>query len=222
LLVAGAPGGPFNFTDGDQFLLTIVTAAGSVARTVTLRQEYFNNLSQVSAPEIAAFLDRELPGVKVAAAENGAVSITSLATGAASKLIVQASTVAIELGLVSGPTLTATGSDAASAQLVGAKANPFALASGDMISIRLDDRLTTTITFDGASFGDIANATAAEVVAVINRALPGLATVESGKIKLVSSAVGESSFVAIDVTASAAAPKLGFGAPPISPTSPPP
>jgi hypothetical protein len=221
-LVSGAPGGPFNFTDGDQFLLTIVTAAGSVARTVTLRQEYFNNLSQVSAPEIAAFLDRELPGVKVAAAENGAVSITSLATGAASKLIVQASTVAIELGLVSGPTLTATGSDAASAQLVGAKANPFALASGDMISIRLDDRLTKTITFDGASFADIANATAAEVVAVINRALPGLATVESGKIKLVSSAVGESSFVAIDVTASAAAPKLGFGAPPISPTSPPP
>src|SRR5262249_28848994 len=79
-----------------------------------------------------------------------------------------------------------------------------------------------TVTFDRAFFANIAQATAAEVVAVINRSLPGLATVESGKIKLVSSAIGESSFVAIDATASAAAPKLGFGAPPISAASPPP
>jgi tail protein P2 I len=220
--VSGALGGPFNFTDGDQLILTITTAAGSIARTVTLRQENFNNLAQAPAPEIAAFLDRELPGVRVAAEENGAISITSLTTGAASKLIVQVSPVATRLGLVSGTELTVVGSDAASAQLIGDQIAPFALASGDRLNIQLDDRLTKTITFDGAFFANIAQATADEVVAVINRALPGLAMAESGKIKLVSSAVGETSFVAIDVTASAAAPKLGFGAPSISATSPAP
>ncbi len=220
-LVSGALGGPFNFTDGDQLGLTITTAAGSILRTVTLRQEHFNNLAQAPAPEIAAFLDRELPGVKVEAAENGAISITALTTGAASGLTAHVSPVATKLGLVSGTDLTVVGSDAASAQLIGARTGPFALASGDRLNIRLDDRLTKTIAFDGASFANIAQATAVEVVAVINRALPGLATVESGKIKLVSPAVGESSFIAIDVTTSTVAPKLGFGAPPTDPNLPP-
>jgi len=218
--VSGARGGPFSFTDGDELSLTITTAAGSIARTVTLRQEHFNNLAQAPAPEIAAILDRELPGVEVAAEENGAISITSLTTGAASKLIVQVSPVATKLGLVSGTDLTVVGSDDASAQLIGARTGPFALAGGDSLNIRLDGRLTKTINFDGTFFANIAQATAAEVVAVINRSLPGLATVESGKIKLVSSAIGETSFVAIDVTASTAAPKLGFGAPPTDPNSP--
>jgi hypothetical protein len=220
-LVRGTVGGPFNFTDGDQLGLTITTAAGSITRTVTLRQEHFNNLAQVSASEIAAFLDRELPGVKVAAAENGTISITGLTPGADSELTVdQFLPVAIKLGLEIG-TFTHFGSSASSAQLIGAKTGPFALASGERLNIRLDGRLTKTITFDSAFFANIAQATAAEVVAVINRALPGLATVESGKIKLVSSAIGETSFVAIDVTTSAAAPKLGFGAPPTDPGLPP-
>ena len=219
--VSGSLSGPFNFTDGDQLSLTITTAAGSIVRTVTLRQEHFNNLAQAPAPEIAAFLDRELPGVKVAAEENGAISITALTTGAASKLIVKVSPVATKLGLVSGSELTVPGSNATSAQLIGGRNEPFELTNGDRLNIRLDDRLTKTITFDRRFFADISNATAAEVVAVINRALPGLATVENEKIKLVSSAVGEKSFVAIDVTASTAAPNLGFGAPPTDPDLPP-
>src|SRR5262249_10354973 len=219
--VNGAVGGPFNFTDGDQLTLTITTATDSIIKTVTLRQEHFNNLAQVSAPEIAAFLDRELPGVKVAAEENDTVSIIGLATGGSSELTVDLfSPVAIKLGLEI-TTFTHFGSSASSAQLIGAKTGPFVLASGDRLNIRVDGRLTKTITFDSAFFPNIAQATAAEVVVLINRALPGLARVDSGKIKLVSPSIGETSFVAIDVTASGAAPKLGFGAPPTDPGLPP-
>ena len=223
--VKGALAGPFNFADGDQFRITITGAAGSIIRTITLRPEHFVNTAQVSAAEISAFLNRELPGVEVTVADDGMIAITALTSGAASGLTVHVSPVATKLGLVGVADVSVVGSDADSAKLIGDKTDTiakFALADGDRLYLRLDDRLTKAVTFSRSQFADIAQATAAEVVAVINNALPGLAAVDNGRIRLISRTIGETSFVAVNVSVSTAASKLGFGAsPPIDGVLPP-
>lgn len=211
--VNGTLAGPFNFADGDQFRITVTNAAGSIVRTITLHPEHFNNPALVSADEIAALLNRELPGVEVTVADGGIIAITALAVGAASALTVHVSTVANKLGLVGVADVSATGSDAASTQLIGSRNAPFALADGDRLYIRLDDRLTKAVIFNRAQFANIAQASADEMVAAINNALPGLAKVDAGKIKLVSPTSGEASLITINVSDSTAAAKLGFGSP---------
>jgi hypothetical protein len=57
------------------------------------------------------------------------------------------------------------------AQLTGNKAAPFSLANGNTLVIKADNNPPETITFLTAAFANIAAATAAEVIAVINSAL---------------------------------------------------
>lgn len=211
--VKGAQAGPFNFADGDQFRMKITTGAADVTRTVTLHPEYFGNLAHVSAAEIAAFLNHELPGAEVAVSDDGTVVITGLTTGAASSLTVKVSPVAVKLGLVAQVDVSVSGSDAALAQLTGSRSQPFQLTDGDQLYIKIDDQLTRAVTFRRSQFIDITRATAAEVAAVIDGARPGSATDDGGRIKLASPIMGEESFVAVNASVSTAASKLGFGAP---------
>jgi hypothetical protein len=57
------------------------------------------------------------------------------------------------------------------ATLTGNKAQPFNLTNGSTLVVQADQRPPETITFQAASFANIAAATAAEVVAVLNTAL---------------------------------------------------
>lgn len=66
------------------------------------------------------------------------------------------------------------------AQLTGNRAAPFPLANGNTLVIKADNNPPETITFFAAAFANIAAATAAEVIAVINAALNVSARASTG------------------------------------------
>jgi hypothetical protein len=202
--------GPFNFADGDEFRVRIQQGAQSVERVITLRAEHFADITQATTAELAALIERELPGASVARLDDGTLAITTLITGASAQLTAPPSTVATKLGVL----VTTPGADGRRAQLNGALAGPFALANGDTLLINVDGAPTTSITFESGQFTNIAAATALEVAAAINRALPGVAEVNGPRLRLKSPSDGEASFISVDVNGSIAAPKLGFGVAP--------
>ncbi|MGH9928216.1 MAG: hypothetical protein ACREA9_03200, partial [Pyrinomonadaceae bacterium] len=65
----GTLAGPFVFADGDLFRITVTSDGQSVTRRVTIHLEHFNSVDLVTATanataaEIAALLNREIPGV---------------------------------------------------------------------------------------------------------------------------------------------------------------
>lgn len=91
------------------------------------------------------------------------------------------------------------------------KKEPFALADGDTLDVKVDDETTPqSITFALADFADVNVALASEVVAKINATLAGaVADVDGGSVRLVSSlqVMGTTS---IEVTGGTAMDKLGF------------
>lgn len=197
----GAVSGPFSFSDGDEFKITIQDGVIEINRTVVFHSEHFQDLTKATSVETAALLDRELPGVDVTV-EVGAIVITSSASGAKATLTLPTSAVATKLGL----TGAATGSDPSRAQLTG-RGGPFELSKGDQMVIRVDDNPAKIVTFAQAKLS------AAEAAAAINSVLPGVASDKAGSLRLSSPNTGRSSFIAIDVDGSTAAPKIGFGAP---------
>jgi hypothetical protein len=201
----GANAGPFAFGDGDTFLIAI----GSLQRTVTLRAEQFFSIAQATAVETAAVLDRELPGVNVTATADDKVQFVSQASSAAAQLAFPNSAVGSKLG-VPVPGQIASGADAVGAQITGTRAEPFALADGDVLVITVDGDVPRPVTFKAAQTG------AADIVAAINQVLPGVAAPAgapgAGKIQLTSQNPGEASLICVDVDSSTAAVKLGFGA----------
>jgi phage tail sheath protein FI len=87
-----------------------------------------------------------------------------------------------------------------SAQILSANAEPFALANNNAISVTVDGAgPPVVITFQTADFANIAQATAAEVAAVIDRAAPSLRAVATpGHRVLLSSATpGTASRIAV-------------------------
>jgi uncharacterized repeat protein (TIGR01451 family) len=88
--------------------------------------------------------------------------------------------------------------------------NGYALANGQTLILKVDGGANQTITFNNANFADITKATTAEIVAVINTAIPGLAR------RLVYGRDGVSSHVclrattSIEVTGGTALGALGF------------
>jgi len=66
------------------------------------------------------------------------------------------------------------------AQLTGNRAAPFPLANGNTLVVKADNNPPETITFFAAAFANIAAATAAEVIAVINTALNVSARASTG------------------------------------------
>jgi len=191
----GTVKGPFNFTDGFKFRIKVTTAVRSFTREITLRTEHFQNIASATAKETAAFLDREIPDVNVTATDDQLL-FKSTATGLASELEFPASDVAPLIGV----TGIVKGTDAVAAELSSKLAAPtFALADGDNLSIRIDDRIGRVVTFSNSDFADITQATPAEVAAAINRTLPGIAQVVGNRVKLLSTAPGESSSVVVEV-----------------------
>ena len=199
-LLRGANVEPFPLADGNDFKISIDDGSTVIDRAVPFHPEDFVDITKATSAEVAALLNRELPGVD-ATVEEGSIVLTSATAGATSKLTLPASPVATALGL-SGP---ATGADPTSAQLTGGT-GPFALVDKDALVIRVDSLPANAVVFTAGSF------TAAQVAAAINNVFPGLAKTDAGKLKLVSPTVGASSFLSIDVDGSTAASKLGFAA----------
>jgi hypothetical protein len=209
----GAKTGPFNFSDGDDFRINIKDGASTLGLTVILRREHFANIAASTPDEIASLLDRELPGVEVRATEDGRITFTTLTPGQGAGLTLPGSAVALKLG----PFTSTAGSDAVGAQIVGnalSVGTTFPLANNDTLLINVDGAPAKAVTFTSARFADITKATAQEVADEINRSLPGVADVTGNLIRLTSATAGARSFISVDINASTAAAKLGFGAAP--------
>jgi hypothetical protein len=205
--------GPFDFANGAQFQITIEHGQNKIDRVVTLRPEQFNRINDnqidgVTAAELAAHLDRELPGVTVRVDENGTISIATLATGATAELIVDPTS---EVATKIGPLTLEKGRDPVPAQLKGAVSGRFSLTDGDTLLVSRDARPPASVVFATKDFANIKNATVQEVAAAINRVLPGVAAEDGGKLLLKSPSAGERASISVDVSGSTAASKLGFG-----------
>ena len=206
----GSLTGPFAFVDGDVFQITVTAGGQAVARTVTLHLEHFRTIGNATAGEIAALLNREIPGVEVSADQDGKVLIEAVASGSTSSFNLPASPVATKLSLTTGVT---TGSDATSAQLLSSLNPTFTLTPNDTLALRIDSDATATVTFRTGDFVDITAATAAEISAVINKVLPGVAKDSGGRVMLSSQSSGEGSFITVLADLSSAGDALGFGVP---------
>ena len=212
----GTISGPFAVADGDLFRITVTSGSQTVSRRVRLHLEYFHTVNLITATatataqEMAAVLNREIPGVEVTVDKDGQILIEAIAAGSPSSLNLPASAVATTLGLATGIT---TGSDATSAQLLSSAGPAFNLAADDTLTIRIDSNATATVTFKTIDFANIATATAAEISAAINKVLPGIAKESGGRVLLASRTAGEGSFVTVVTDLSSAGPKLGFGVP---------
>ena len=214
--VQGSSPGPFALVDGDQFQLVITSGGPSFTRTVTARAEDFANMAQATGEEVVALFNRELPFVDASLTVDNFIALESQASGSTTSLQVLPSILATKLGFTA-PT-TVTGTDAQPATLSGSLAEPFALSSGDQLSFLRDGDVVRTVQFESTSFLNIGAATAQEVVSVINAVAPGAASAVGGHVVLQSRDSGEPALVSVNVSASIAAQKLGFGtAPPALP-----
>jgi len=90
------------------------------------------------------------------------------------------------------------------------KKEPYALADGDVLEVKVDGGAAQAVTFAAADFGNIAAALASEIAAKLNAVIAGAAAdVDGGAVRLVSaSTVAEAT--AIEVTGGTARDKLGF------------
>ena len=208
----GTLSGPYTFNDGDDFQIVIKNGPQIFTRKVIVRPEHFRNIAAGTAEEIAALLDRELPGVKVSVRENGALSFATLAAGLQWALTLPGSPVATSLG----PFTTTAGADAVGSQILGnalSVAPPFALADNDRLLVNIDGGQANVVTFQSVNFANIGAATPQEIVDAINLELPGVADLAGNVIRLTSPTRGARSFISVDVDNSTAAAKLGFGLP---------
>jgi len=99
--------------------------------------------------------------------------------------------------------------DAARAAVTAGNAPTYALVNGDTLLVKVDEGTEQTITFLTAEFVDIANATAAEVAAVINAKLSGgYADLNGGNPRISSDVQGTDSH--IQVTGGTSNTALGF------------
>jgi phage tail-like protein len=206
--IEGKESEPFMLAEGDRFDIKVSDEAAAFTKTVVFHQEDFQDISQASAAEVVAVLNREIPRVEVTGAVDGSIIITSLLAGVGVSLRAEGA-VAETLGLDA----TGSGSDSNAAQLTGQLSDGFSLSKGDTLALKVDGKLPRIVTFELQHFSDITNAKAAEVVAAINSSVPGLAYEDDGKIGLLSPTAGEKSSIVVDIDGSTAAPKLGLGVP---------
>lgn len=203
----GTATAPFALNEGDELTVLVVKSVGDwFEKKITFFREDFIDITKATALEVASFLDREMAGIKVKATEDGTILITSLVAGEKATVSVQGSAAA-KLGLPA----TGASADATSAQLLGGYGEPFNLNEGDTLVIKMDGGLPRTVTFRQRQFNDIKQATAEEVRAVVESYLPGSTMRFGTRMMFVSPSKGASSSVVIDLNASTAAPKFGFG-----------
>lgn len=185
--------GPFVFNDGEVFEIKVTTPSSSFTRRIIFRPDDFADMGAATLAETVAVLEREIPDVRVTTNAHGEGTLTTHAAGAGVKLEFPGSAIGLKLGL----TVTANGSDAVAAQMTGSLTEPFLLAEGDAMSIRIDDRLTRVVTFNTKVGGH----SALEAATTINRFLPGLAQAVGQQVQLTSSVAGERSSIIIEVFA---------------------
>lgn len=95
------------------------------------------------------------------------------------------------------------------ATLLSGNAELYVLANGQTLLVRIDDGVAQTVTFLTADFGDITNATAAEVAAKIDSTLTNASSADdTGSVRITSDDTGFAS--AIEVTGGTANSILGF------------
>lgn len=208
----GTQSGPFNFADGDALRVQLTDGSREISKTVVFHREHFRDIAAAGATEVAALLERELPGITCSVARDETVLLSSLSSGAGVQLKADLPG-ATKLGLPS----TSAGSDVAPARLTSGKTEPFALAHNDKLTVRYDGGLPRVVTFRTNDFINIGQATAAEVAAVIRALVPRGATDSVGRVVLTSSSESADSSVVVDVNDSTAAAKLGFGVAPALP-----
>lgn len=138
-----------------------------------------------------------------AGAPSSGVSTGSIAAPIA---MVDGDTLVIDVD--AGGTATATFNATAASRTSGAT-ETFALSDGQTLTVEVDGGGVQTITFNTAEFADIANATAAEVAAVINSEIVGAsAGTSAGAVVLTSDRLGTGS--GINVTGGTANGILTF------------
>jgi hypothetical protein len=90
------------------------------------------------------------------------------------------------------------------------KKEPYALADGDVLEVKVDGGAPQVVTFAAADFGNIAAALASEVAAKLNAVIAGaVADDDGGAIRIVSGSVVAAT-TAIEVMGGTARSKLGF------------
>lgn len=95
------------------------------------------------------------------------------------------------------------------AEVTAAGVAPYALSDGMDLRLRIDDGPEQTVVFSSADFADIANATDAEVAAVLNAAIfGGRASTPGGSVQLASDTEGTASRV--EITGGSANAELAF------------
>lgn len=205
----GTQSGPFALEDGDSLRVRLRQGELDVTKTVVFHREHFRDITSATAAEVAALLERELPGVSCTVARDETVLLSSHASGAGVQLDAELPAAA-KLGLPAD----GTGADFVPARLVGTRTGPFALAHNDTLTVRYDGGLSRTVVFQARHFGNIAQATAAEVAAAVRAQVPRGATESGGHVALTSQSDGLDSSIVVDVNDSTAAAKLGFGVAP--------
>jgi phage tail-like protein len=97
-----------------------------------------------------------------------------------------------------GSNQDAGGNAAQAASLMGTAVEPFSLRPGMALTVAVDGLLPSSMRFGPVDFADIARATASEVAAAINRALPEVrAGNQAGRLTLASRTVGATSLLEI-------------------------
>lgn len=170
-----------------------------------LRQAFLNGLGQ-------AIIERVLEGTPASATASlltGATAPTSgtvLGSGFAPYLLQAGQK--LDISVDGGGTLVAT-FDAARATNTAVNAPTYALADAQTLLVSINAGPVQTITFLTASFVDIANATAAEVNAVINAGLTSaFADLDGGAPRLNTDRLGTGA--SVEVTGGTASAAFGF------------
>lgn len=85
-----------------------------------------------------------------------------------------------------------------SGTVLSGNSEPFGLAAGELLEVEVDDGPTQTIGMNPADFADIANATAAEVAAVIDAQTVGIGAADvGGQVELTSNSQGAGSAIRV-------------------------
>lgn len=164
-------------------------------------QGFFENEGQfLYVIRTVHYTDPATPGTKTSAAAQ--VNLQTAASGPTAGSITGTETEPFDLDpgdtlvidVDGGGAVVAT-FDAAAASVTGGNTETFALTDGWSFSFDVNG-VTQTVTFNTAEFGDIANATAAEVAAVINAEAEGIqATVNAGAVVITTDRKGTSATI---------------------------
>jgi len=226
----------YNLNNGDT-LTVIVDGKTANVQTATFNTADFVNIAAATAEEVVAVLNEDLAGVTALVTstdsritlrsnlENSAISSVQVTGGAANAefnfdttAVVGSSKdytlnrfngqIELEVPASIGDQYTA-GSDQTRGLLVTEFAEPYNLSNGEAITIEVDGGGGQVATFNTADFVNIAQATAAEVAAVINEDVGGVTALALSNGKVLVRTNNFTSSGSIEITVSTA-PSLGF------------